>query len=326
MPVAAAQVSAATGPLPQPSADHSGHGCCADSDSDRVRTLIGFDAEDGYRAVALPLRCRSWRCACCAVELRRKYRARALRGSLRAMGSGERFVLVTLTIDPKDPRYARTVGRVSRGLGSRWGETRGSIRFAAESWNRLRGTLVRGRKRGGPAFAPFGRIRYYRGLELQTNGRAHLHVLVRVGSVAEFWRLRTVLTGAEAARAGFGERSAVELARSRGDVARYVTKAVDAVPEGVELGAYVTKGTEAGGSALTVMPRYTRRFSWSIGEAEWAPWTPATPIAGFNWRIGQLSHARALDALAASDFVIVDPGRFRVRSSGPERAERLGAG
>lgn len=305
-----------------PAADHTGHGCCADRDGAGARTLIGFSESDGYRAIALPLMCRSWRCHCCAAQLRRKYRARALRGSLQAMGSGERFVMVTLTIDLNDPRLAASIARVGRGLGSSWADTKGSIKHAAASWNRLRGTLVRGRRRRGAPFLPFGRIRYYRGLELTGRGIAHLHVLIRVNSLAEYWRLRTVLAAGEAERAGFGRIEQVDLARSRADVARYVTKAVNPTAddaEGRELGAYVTKG------AIAPMPRYTRRFSWSVRDAEWAPWTPATPIAGYSWRVGQLSVDRAVEALIASDFVIVDAGRSRVRSSVPLGAGKEGA-
>jgi hypothetical protein len=197
--------------------------------------------------------------------------------------------MVTLTLDPKEPRYAARLADYARAGGS--GTSAPSVVHARESWNRLRLSLSR----------EFGALAYFKGMELTKAGTAHLHVLVRVSSVSDFWRLRALTPGL-AVRAGFGKVVQSDLARRSGDVARYVTKADGG--RGMNVAAYATKGIDGR------FPRYARRASWA---KEWAPgWVRPTPLAGFSWRVAPLSVSRAVAALIASDFVIAEPFRFRV--------------
>lgn len=196
--------------------------------------------------------------------------------------------MVTLTIDPA------SVVPIGTGPDQL---TRGSVRQAAQSWHRL--SIILGRE--------FGRLHYYRGLELTKAGTAHLHVIVRVDSVSDFWRLRS-LVRRNVVRAGFGRVVQSDLARSSEAVVRYVTKADGGQSAGSRVAAYVTKGIDGR------FPRWTRRASWS---REWSDWTPATPIAGFRWRVAQAARSFVVDGLVASDFVLVDPARYRIRAAGP---------
>lgn len=295
---------------------HEAHGCCQDAGRLRRRgvylgpepgrTLVGIESltplDRQSRAMAIPLRCRSWRCSCCAVSLRRRARARAFMGSC-----GARVALLTLTIDPSDGRFADPVNRAgkARPLDPRAPNAyvaSESVRYASWAFNRFRTYLVR----------EYGAVPYFRGVELQKSGMAHLHVLLRLpagsGAPAAFLGLRAKVRGPEwdrsaglAVRAGFGKVVDMQLARSGGDVARYVTKASS------EVAGYVTKGLAGG------MPRYTRRSSWSRSEAAaWAPgWVKPAPISGFTWRLAKASVGTVSDALWRSEFVVVDPAFVR---------------
>jgi hypothetical protein len=268
-------------------------------------------ASDGSGvAMALPLSCRSVnRCRCCAIAKGRRDRARAFMGA-----SSGKVAMVTLTIDPQDGRFhdpANRTGRDRPRTSALVGNDQAyvieqSLRYQSWAWNRLRTSLSRRGK-------VIGSMAYFRGVELHKSGMAHVHVLVRVESVTAFMLLRSALRGDEskrttvpvndrraglAIRAGFGRVVDVQLARNRGDVARYVTK---------DVAAYVTKGVTA------AMPRYTRRSAYSRA---WAPgWVKPTPIAGFDWRLASCSADVAQRALIRSDFVIGDPERFRVVSA-----------
>jgi hypothetical protein len=256
--------------------------------------------------------------------------------------------MVTLTIDEEDGRYAEAKNRTGRErprTAGLLGDPRAhrieqSLRYQSWAWNRLRTNLSR-RKR-------LGRLTYYRGVELTKRGVAHVHVLVGVEDVAAFAGLRAALRGDErvrtgvrdgtvrendrrvglAIRAGFGTVVDVQLARSKGDVARYVAKMEDAglalAPETVgaiskDASAYVVKGTTG------TMPRYTRRTAYSMGRGgkrscmdAWAPgWVRPTPIAGFDWRLAPAALETVTAALVASDFTIVDPARYRVGNAPP---------
>jgi hypothetical protein len=197
--------------------------------------------------------------------------------------------MVTLTVDLNTAPPA--------GLGPD-AVTRGSTRHAAASWNRLRIILAR----------EFGPLPYYKGLELTKAGVAHLHVIARVETVADFWRLRAIVRRS-VVRAGFGRVVQSDLARSSEAVARYVTKADGGGRrEASRVAAYVTKGIDGR------FPRWTRRASWS---QDWSEWTRATPISGFRWQIAHAARSFVVDGLVASDFVVVQPERFRIRAAAP---------
>lgn len=337
-----------SGLVPRESAkNHLGHGCCQDPASKGSRSLIGvrplamvpnassIGPVNIHRptAVVLALRCRSWRCACCVPRLLRRNRARAIRG---AMAGGWVWML-TLTIDPLDPRWIAYVreavaagGVVERGgrllpLGvgigddGRMATAALSLRYAARAWNHLRTQLRndRGLK---------GRVSFYTGRELHKNGMAHLHVLVRA-RVASPWLMTYGRLWQLASAAGFG-RIDVQRARRGEAVGRYVAKAAGiagAASEGRPAGRGGTSGLAAsivagyGSKSADALPRWTRRGSWSPSWCE--DWTAPTPLAGFAWRLGGASASFTAEALGASGFIIEDPARYRVN-----RADRPGAG
>lgn len=349
---------------------HAGHGCCRDGSivvkGDRVavaggRALVGVASDGSRRSLTFTLRCRSVnRCVCCRKVKRNQDRARAF------MGAAERgkVAMVTLTIARRDPRFLDGRNRsgkarplVAEMLPERLGGTLPtdrlardvyavrasatveSLRYQSWAWNRLRANLTN-RKR-------LGRLAYYRGVELHKDGVAHVHVLIRVQDAAAFLALRAALRGDEATRgtyalkdkrnglailAGFGKVVDVQLARSKGDVARYVSKMEDAgqgdrlatetrgaIATDSRASAYATKGTSA------AMPRYTRRTAYSRGSKRLDPWAGAwvkpTPIAGFVWRLAGCSEEVAQAALLRSDFVLDDPARYRVAASAGRPAE-----
>lgn len=319
---------------------HHGHGCCQDAarfgPSARAQgkgsaSLVGFGTYapgvPTLPVMALTLRCRSWRCGCCAPRLRARARARAFMGA-----SGQKVAMLTLTIDRSDARYLGSTW-VGGPVGGRFKRNRAgkdrprssvmladpraavveeSTRYASWAWNRFRTYLYR----------EHGAVPFFRGVELQKSGVAHLHVLLRVENAVEVMALIARIGGPTglAVRAGFGPVADVQLARSGGDVARYVTKAnggigsriVGSGRPGASAAAYVSKLPD-------VLPRYTRRTSWSLpnGRSPWAAgWVKPTPIAGFTWRVAKCSVATVLGALPPSDFHIVDPGSYRVQSPG----------
>lgn len=232
--------------------------------------------------------------------------------------------MILLTIDPKDERWLDSNNRAGKPrmvdprdpLSAVKGE---SSRYASWAWNRLTSAY---RRRYGRS------LEFFRGNEAHRSGMVHLHVLVRVQSTEEFAWLRAVIRGDERVResvaahdrraglarmAGFGLVASVELARSAGDVARYVTKAASGdrmgfeVREGQRAAAYVSKGVSL------AMPRYTRRTSWSMKRAAWAPdWRKPAPIAGFWWRLDSMPPVHAAAVARSQGFVIGDPERYRV--------------
>lgn len=245
----------------------------------------------------------------------RRNRARAFMGA-----SGHRVALVTLTVDPEDPRFQGAVGYYrDAGAGGPDGIMPvASIDYVRSlAWPNFRKQLSR----------EYGRVGWLRGLELTRAGIAHVHVLIRVRDVAEYLALRSLIRGVEAdradrrglprsagaglaERAGFGIVSDVQLARAAGDVARYVTKLTSS--SSLTPAAYATKGIADGR-----MPKYTRRASWSGGRAPWAPdWRRAVPLAGFTWRVAAAAPDRVLQGLRASGYVIEDPHMLRAMAGG----------
>jgi len=238
--------------------------------------------------------------------------------------------MLTLTIDPNDPRWIEYVrsalaagGVVERGgrllpLGQGIGDDGRmataalSLRYAARAWNHLRTQL-----RNDPGLK--GRVAFYTGRELHENGMAHLHVLVRA-RVASPWLMKYGRLWELAQAAGFG-RIDMQRARRGESVARYVSKAAGmldtpgVVPAGNASGmasgivaGYVSKSAEA-------LPRWTRRGSWSPTWVE--DWIRPTPLAGFAWRLAGASAPFVLAGLIASDFTIEDPTRLRIPAGPP---------
>jgi len=207
-------------------------------------------------------------------------------------GARGKVAMITLTIDPN----GLVLGTGPDAL------TRVSVRRASASWHRL---AVRLRREFGP-------LDYYKGLELTKAGVAHLHVIVRVESVADFWRLRA-LVRRSAERSGFGRVVHSDLARSSAAVTRYVTKADGGgAREASHVAAYATKGVDGR------FPRYARRGTWS---RKWVTWAPATAIAGFRWQLANAAREFVVDGLIASDFVMADPALFRITSAGGSPAK-----
>lgn len=245
--------------------------------------------------------------------------------------SGRKVAMLTLTIDPLDPRFADLANRVKvRGGKVRARSTallddprahviEQSTSYAAWAWNRFRTYFVR----------EYGALPYFKGLELQKSGMAHLHVLIRVDDATAFLAVQHHIRSTDlAVRAGFGPVIDFQLARSGGDVARYVTK-VDgssgvraelvkgSARPGQHAAAYVSKTPDA-------LPKYARRSTWSLpnGRAPWAPdWADPTPIAGFDWRVAKCNAATAAAGLHPEDFRLDDPDLYRIKSGpmGPER-------
>jgi len=308
-------------------ADHVSHACCLDPDPRTgrgVKSLMAWgrdlDPETGAlrrngRALVIARRCNTWSCFCCAVMLRRKAQRHVFLGAKTG-----RLFFVTLTIDPKDRRWRKfrdeelhkAADRLQSGrLGSDgWPEywrtavTRASVRYVAKSWNHM-ATLMRRDSRLAELLevGPDGRnvIPFVRALELQKNGRAHLHVLIRVPTLAHGFANRKVLREL-AVTAGFGDGMGFDMqaAGSRSSLVVYVTK-------GAALAGYIAKAGD-------ILPRHARRFSYS---ASWSEWTRATRIAGWwDWRLAGGAPATITRALEASGFVIEDPGRHRVSSAG----------
>lgn len=245
------------------------------------------------------------------------------------MGSSGRVALVTLTLDPANEDFASAVGYYAAVTG------RGSDVLPAASldyvrtiaWPRFRTYLAR----------EFGTVPWMRSYELTGAGVAHVHVALRVSSLADFWRLRLLVRGSEtdrngrrgvwrralgyddalrgtfglAERAGFGIVSDVQIARDSGEVVRYVTKSAGD-PRAQVIGgggvAYAVKG-----AADLRMPKRTRRVSWSGGRVPWSPgWRrPVAMPGGFVWRVAKCGPDTAARSLAASGYELTDPALFR---------------
>jgi hypothetical protein len=246
--------------------------------------------------------------------------------------SGHKIAMATFTIRPTDARWLDPANRRGKVRAAdphvpNSALTGESARYASWAWNRLR--LGLGRRMGARA--------YFRGLEVHKSGMVHLHVLVRVADATDFLHLRTVLRGDERERSrvgtddrraglainsGFGPVVDVTLARSGGDVAKYVTKAASGDVMGFEaressaVAGYASKGVAG------PMPRYTRRSTWSVSPAAaWAPgWVKPTPIGGFWWRVESRPSIEAAAIVRSQGFTIGDPERFRVRVVAVEAA------
>jgi len=284
-----------------PAPGHTGHGCCQDGERRWSRTLLGIgDPRDGQlRAAVVALRCRSWRCVCCKWRLRSRNRARAIKGAT-VPGTVVRFV--TLTIDPNGalwrefvaresvPGYGELAAREVRGrlLTGDLARARLSVQFAGQAWNRLRLSLER----------EFGeRLSYYRAVELHQSGMAHVHLLIRASSLADWFihyrRLRELVV-----RAGFGKVLDVQAVKNRDAAASYVSKMT---------AAYTAKG------AADAMPRWTRRGTWS---RDWCEWTPATRLPGYTWQLAAAGHEFVRQALLGEGWHVDSPARVTPGSGG----------
>lgn len=116
---------------------------------------------------------------------------------------------------------------------------------------------------------PAMRLEYFKVVERQQRGHAHLHVLARGGYIPQRWLVIA------AQRAGFGRIADIRAVgpKAAGYVSKYLAKQMGKVP--AQLG-------------LTPLPKWHRRASWSKG---WAPgfgsqrasWVAQHSLASYTW-------------------------------------------
>jgi hypothetical protein len=291
----------------------------------------------------LAARCKSNGCPCCGPRNIKRNRKRALLG-LREPGQ---VGLLTVTLDPAHPAYEAAVvehrradARASIRAGTpvvardTASETALSVRFLGRGWSRFVTYARRiepywicecrraNAKTGLPAkrhekgctvrYRPLADLAYARGLELQRNGRAHIHAIVRVPDLAALFgmieRLRALadecgLGGRRRWRDSKGRlRSGfeVERASSRRAIAGYVTKAAGSAFAAVA--GEVAKDRQA-----RQLPPRSRRFAWTLGRRLWAPsWERPTADRALDWSLAHAGVATVTRALRASGL-FVDP-------------------
>lgn len=321
-------------------------------------TLLGRGQGLGRaREVAvLPAVCKSYGCPCCQTRNVRRNRKRALMGARPSRGV---VALLTATLDPEHPMYREAVtwrvleaggyytkdGTLRRGRYSSADEAALSVRYIARAWNawvtearRLEpswlcdcrrvtraGARARRHEKGCTVRnRPLADLAFFKGLELQRNGRAHVHVILRLHDLAELLAIQAQLR-AIADRVGLGGRRKwrdgqgrlrsgfeIERARSRRELASYVTKAAGSWYGG-QLAAEVAKPGQA-----RSLPAYARRASWSMGRRAWAPDWVTYRRTDLDWTFARASAETVTRALEASG-VLVDPDLFRgaVPARGP---------
>lgn len=225
--------------------------------------------------------------------------------------------MLTITLDPRHPlylsfleergAYVTMCGRSPKRPTLRAGaEKRLSVKYVGIAWSRFVtyarryeprhecgecGRVVGGYPRDGrhgkgcrSRVLPYAGLGYFKAMELQSNGRAHLHVLLRAADVAAWAVMASDLAPGGplhrmASDIGFGGlrkwrdyrgrvRSGVELerGRSREALARYVSKVA---------GSYYASGTVLASEVAKdrqqrCLPPRTRRASWSMGARVWA--------------------------------------------------------
>lgn len=324
----------------------------------------------GRQAVVLvPARCRLNGCPCCGPLIVRRNQARAF------MGLDEPDAAVvgisTFTLDPEAPAYVeyldakdgyvRIAGRRTKARTVRWGEeTALSCRFIGAAFNRWV-TYVRryelrhvcpecrravggypriGRHRKGCASRRllFDGLGYFKGLELQRNGRAHLHVLVRFAELAHAEAFRQLMApggalhqlaidcgfgGKRKWRTGSRLRSGVEfeVGRSKRELARYVAKVAGSkYAPGGELAAEVAKERQA-----HRLPPRARRATWSRGKRAWARrWRRRERQEGVRWAFVLATPERTAAHLGAAGWLTV-PGRSPGRQAPTKRGAEVAA-
>lgn len=220
-------------------------------------SLVGVD---GRRVRVTALRCRRWSCEFCAPRLRRRMVARALAGFV----PGQRVRMFTLTSPASD-----TVEQSYDQLALRWKRLREHLR---RDFPRLR-------------------FEYFKVIERQQRGHAHLHVLSRGGFIPQAW-LATA-----AAKAGFGWVADIrEVGRQ---VAKYVAKYL---------------GKEMGAAAQTLrypaLPRWHRRASWSRAwapafQTNWLRWMADQQLLDVSWQIANGTPARTAYRLASLGYEVL---------------------
>lgn len=180
-------------------------------------------------------------------------------------------------------------------------------------------------------YRPLEGLAFFRGLELQRNGRAHIHAIVRLPDLETLFVLQAQLRAVAIAR-GFGGarlwrdkhgrlRSGFEIerARSRRAIAGYVSKVAGSYFAGGNLGAEVAKGSQQ-----RTLPRYSRRASWSLGRRAWAPDWQRPPVPALDWSLSRCSPETVMRALRASG-VLIEEAAALVAYSAPTGAGGLPA-
>lgn len=233
-------------------------------------TLVGID---GRRARVTALRCRRWSCPYCAKRLK----ARTVRRAMAGFIPGQRVRMLTLTAAATD-----TVERSYDEQARRWKVFREQLRrdFAAM------------------------RFEYFKVIERQQRGHAHLHILFRGDFIPQRW------LSAAAAKAGFGP--VVDIRQVGKQAARYVSK-------------YLAKemGTTPEQQGYPPLPRWHRRASWSSAwapafQASWQQWLNQHELARFRWYIANARPTRTAYRLAQLDYELleVDIGDQRIDADG----------
>lgn len=302
-------------------------------------------------AVVVAARCKSYGCPCCATVNIRRNRKRAALGT--SEGSGI-VAMATATLDPKHELYRQALDRAPALMfGVREAKVRtlaegaesaASVRFIGTAWNawitkvrryepswlcdcrrvvvrdgvrtvarrHARGCTVRNR--------PFAGMAFFKGLELQRSGRAHLHVLLRVPDLEALFLMQGALRGM-ADSVGFGGkrrwqdgkgrlRSGFEIERVRGklEAARYVSKVA---------GSWYGRiaGEVAKERQQRTLPAYARRASWSMGRRAWTTRWRDVRRGDLEWSFARWDPSTLSRALEASGVMV---GRHLVPTTSEE--------
>lgn len=342
---------------------HLGHRCCLDPRrADRYTLTVrrpGSELAERHgsmdrRIKVIPARCGSYGCPCCCGRNIRRNRKRALMG-LRDSEGAKVAGILTATLDPEHPLYRAYLmlhgepvliaGRLAKRPTFR-DERRASVRFVSRAWSdwvtyvrrfepqhrcgeckRSVGGFPRiGRHRKGCAsrWRPFEGLAFFAGREVQRNGRAHLHVLVRFATLAEFQSFQASVNRGGAlhgiaVHVGFGGRRGwrdtagrvrdgfeVERARSKREVAQYVAKVAGSFygEASLTLASEVAKVRQQ-----RTLPPKCRRASWSMGRRAWASgWRRRLSDGSLQWAFAAMTPERASAHLAAAGWLVI-PGR-----------------
>jgi hypothetical protein len=326
---------------------HRGHRCCVDpSRKGGARfSLIGARTAGRWErpsaAVVLPAKCKSYGCPCCATRNIRRNRKRAALGTVEGSGI---VAMLTGTLDPKHPRYQamldtkalRIAGRVTKTRTLASGvESAASVRFIGRAWSNFATAARRIEprwvcdcrrvvQRGGetrPArrhergctvrYRPLEDMAFFKGMELQKNGRAHVHVLLRVDDLGELLAMEMQLR-ALAVRFGFGGARSwrdakgrrrfgfeIERARSAVDVASYVAKTAGSWYALPSIAGEVAKAGQQ-----RTLPAYTRRASWSMGRRAWTTRWEDASRGDLTWSFARWDPETLTSALEASGVMV----------------------
>jgi hypothetical protein len=295
-------------------------------------------------AVVIAAKCGSYGCPCCSTRNIRRNRKRAALGVYEGVGA---VAMVTATLDPEHPLYQRALDSAPQVLLSgrapkvrtlhSGAESAASVKFVGVAWRRWvtavrrleprwicgcrtvtdRGAAARRHERGCTVrYRPFAEMPFFKALELQKNGRAHIHVLVKLPDLEALFVSQGQLR-ALADRFGFGGKRRwrdgqnrlrsgfeIERARSGSAIAKYVAKVSGSAYAPGQIAGEVAKVGQQ-----RTLPAYSRRASWSLGKRAWTTkWTDVRR-RDLEWSFVRWDPSGVTRALRASGCV-VDPSLF----------------